>query len=153
VPKGLEAKYVKVMRPYFRLAEEASATGDDAGLLAALVNINSVPLKLLAVPRGGRDARNRRRNINIVRRNLDEHIQLQAASRGGLGANTPKGPDDGSSLETSESHNLTVADKLLSPSIRRAIARSAADIHLVRSEQYTILNWSTSPRHFKHKRI
>jgi hypothetical protein len=119
VPKGLEAKYIEVMRPYFRLAEEASANGDDTGLLAALININSVPMKLLAVPRGGKAARNRRRNLNIVQRNIDEHLQLLEQNQAPT-ANahvTPKSTKDPGT------YNLTEAEKLLSPSVRRVVAQ------------------------------
>ena len=99
------------------MAEEASAANDNDALRDALINITTVPMKLLAVPRGGK--RNRRSNINAVLQNIEDHLAEQS---GRTTAEHDHGPATlGINTKASETRDLTMSEKALLPSVRRLL--------------------------------
>ena len=74
IPKPLWKLFVECCRPALQRFEEASAREDDDAMEAALSEFLSLPERLLSVPSGGRQARNRRRNINIITQNMNAHV-------------------------------------------------------------------------------
>ena len=138
VPKPLWKLFVECCRPALRRFEEASAREDDAAMELALTDFLSLPERLLSTPggRGGRQARNRRRNLNLITQAMHSHL-AGAQSPPETGARPPDETEGTNTLGSAargqapqarlvRGRELTQGERDSAPSVRRAVAMERA---------------------------